>query len=65
MDDQKREALTTIIRNSERSRDLARASGGDFLAFLLEGVLHEARAELIGARHAAPTTAHVAPFKRR
>ena len=41
-DEEKLAALATIIRESERLRDLAVAHGHDFLAFLLENVLHEA-----------------------
>ena len=40
-DTERREALQTIIRESERLRNLARASGEGFLGYLLETVLHE------------------------
>ncbi len=43
-DEEKLAALATIIRESERLRDMAVAHGHDFLAFLLENVLHEAGA---------------------
>ncbi|MEX0853892.1 MAG: hypothetical protein WD036_11510 [Bauldia sp.] len=56
-DAERREALETIIRESERLRNLAKASGEGFLAYLLETVLHEARATLIGQGHAPPAHA--------
>ena len=58
----KRGALELIIRDSEQMRDLAASAGEDFLAYLLENVLHEARATLIAAGHEPPTRA---PLGRR
>ena len=55
IDEQKRwQALATIIWGSQKLRDLAAANGDDFLAFLLENVLHEARSTLIGAGQELP-----------
>ena len=51
---EKREALNTIILESERLRNLGKGSDNDFLAFLLENVLHEARATLIGEGQEPP-----------
>ena len=48
MDAEKRDALETIISNSEWLRDRAKRNGHGFLAYLLGLVLHEARATLIG-----------------
>lgn len=53
----KREILETIIRDSLRLRDLAKASEQDFLAYLLETVLHEARSTLIGQGYEPPVRA--------
>ncbi len=47
-------ALATIIRESKRLRDLAKVNGDDFLAYLLENVLHEARSTLLGAGKELP-----------
>ena len=55
-DPEKREALDTIILESERLRNLAKGIDEGFLAFLLENVLHEARATLIGGGHEPPTS---------
>jgi hypothetical protein len=63
-----REALQTIIRESERMRNIAKAHGNDYLAFLLEQVLHEARATLVGAGEDVPTVpdgATIVEFKPR
>lgn len=38
--------LRSIAHEAQRLRDLARLAGADMTAFLLENVLHEARAEL-------------------
>lgn len=51
---QRWQALATIIRESQRLRDLAKANGDDFLAYLLENVLHEARSTLLGAGQELP-----------
>ena len=48
------QALATIIRESQKMRDLAAANGDDFLAYLLENVLHEARSTLLGAGQELP-----------
>lgn len=40
------EHLRTIARDAQRLRDLAHLADADMTAFLLENVLHEARAEL-------------------
>lgn len=45
-EDEKVDALRTIIAESERLRTLAQREGFDMLAFQLELVLHEARAEI-------------------
>ena len=50
----RREALERIIRDSQHMRDLAAAAREDFLAYLLENVLHEARAALMAAGHEPP-----------
>lgn len=47
----KLEALKTIIRDGAMLRNLAKDSGNDFLASLLESVLREARAMLTGGGH--------------
>ena len=47
-------ALKTIIRESQKLRDLAKANGDDLLACLLENVLHEARSTLLGAGQELP-----------
>ena len=49
-----RDALVTIIGESERLLTIATRSGNDSVARRLEDVLHEARAVLIGAGHAPP-----------
>ena len=49
-----RDALVTIIGESERLLTIATHSGNNSLARRLEDVLHEARAVLIGAGHAPP-----------
>ena len=46
-DAERREALETISRESERLRNLAQRSGGGYLAFLFEQALHDARSTLI------------------
>ena len=45
--------LRTIAREAAHLRDLAKLAEAGMLAFLLEGVLHDARAEL-GARGFPP-----------
>lgn len=56
---EQQEALATIIRDSERLRNIAKQSDHDFLAFLLENVLHEARATLIGNGQEPPASSPV------
>ena len=48
------QALATIIRESQKMRDLAAANGDDFLAYLLENLLHEARSTLLAAGKELP-----------
>ena len=64
-----REALETIIRESERLQNLAKASGNPFLASLLGDALREARATLLGEGHelppSEPSGPTVVPFKPR
>jgi len=62
MDAGKRTALETIIRESQRLRDLAKDAGEELLAYQLEMVVHEARASLLGCGGEPPST--VVPFKR-
>lgn len=50
-----RAALETIIRQTETLPRLAQDAGFDFLAYLLEQPLHEARSILMGAGYEAPT----------
>jgi len=57
----RREALEQIIRDSQHMRDLAAAAREDFLAYLLENVLHEARSTLIAAGHEPPAASGGAP----
>jgi hypothetical protein len=45
-DDERNDALRTIAVEAQRLRTLAGNAGADMLAYLLENVLHEARAEL-------------------
>ena len=66
------QGLAVIIRESQKMRDLAAANGDDFLAFLLENVLHEARSTLLGAGKELPrdepkadSELTVVPFKPR
>jgi len=47
METVRRVALEAIIRESEKSLVLASSAGEDFLAYLLEQALHEARARLV------------------
>ena len=56
-DEERRRSLETIVSETERLRDIAKADGFDFLAFLLENVLLEARSTLIGQGHEPPTRA--------
>ena len=51
---EKRVALQRIIRDGERMLQTVRETGSPYLAYLLEHVLHEARAMLIGAGHEMP-----------
>jgi hypothetical protein len=60
----KLEALKTIIRDGAMLRNLAKDSGNDFLAQLLENVLREARAMLAGGgRERSGST--VVPWPRK
>jgi len=54
MDAEKRDALRAIIFNSEWSCVHARETGNGFLTYLLELVLHEARAMLSEDGEASP-----------
>ena len=69
LDKEKREALATIIRESERLRKLALKNGDSTLGFLLENVLHEARKTLLEAGHQLPkleaSGKTIVPFKPR
>jgi hypothetical protein len=54
---EKRTALDRIIHLSEGLPALAKGAGEDFLAFLFEQALNEARAILIGSGYAPPSRA--------
>jgi hypothetical protein len=45
-DDERADALREIVSEAQRLRIKASHAGADMLAYLLENVLHEARAEL-------------------
>lgn len=55
-DSDAREVLERIIRDTEPLPNVAKNAGQDFLAYLLEQALHEARSILIGAGHEPPTS---------
>lgn len=54
MNETAREALERIIRDTEPLPRLAQKAGLDFLAYLLEQPLHEARSILMSAGYDAP-----------
>ena len=48
MESGKRQAVATIVLEGERLLNLARASGNTVIAGLIQAMLHEARATLVG-----------------
>ena len=55
MSDERRDLLTAIITKSEETVQLARRLGEDFLAYLAEQPLHEARSILLSEGAEPPT----------